>query len=134
MILHKVQQRVINGDISINGNYVPSMKGATERIATLWMKNHFQLKCKVMPPTDQLHLSDLSIVYDAYKSDLMTSSEKYITYNQFTRVWTTQFSNVIIRRKVHMGYYSICANLKSMAKGAKTTIKKCYKNIVKLRR
>ena len=55
---------------------------------------------------------------------MLTTSDKYVTYSQFTRLWSTQFTNMVITRKVRMGYCSICANLKSIAKGAKTTKEK----------
>ena len=80
-----------------------------------------------MPTTGRLHLFDNYTrreVYDSYRSELSTCGEKYVTYSQFTRLWSSHFSNVIIPRKVRMGYCSICANLKSMCKGAKTVIEK----------
>ena len=127
MRLHRVQQRVLNGDTCVDGGDVPSMKGASGRNAIGWMKNYFKLNCEVMPTTGRLHLSDNYTrreVYDAYKSVMLMSSDKYVTYSQFTRLWSSQFRNVVIPRKVRMGYCSICANLKSMTKGAKTTKEK----------
>ena len=103
------------------------MNGASERNAIRWIKNYFNLNCEVMPTTGRLHLSDNYTrreVYDAYRSDMLTSSDKYVTYSQFTRLWSTQFTNIVIPRKVRMGYCSICANLKSMIKGAKKTKEK----------
>ena len=38
MRLHRVQQRILNGDLSIDGGDVPSMKGASGRNAIGWMK------------------------------------------------------------------------------------------------
>ena len=55
--LHRVQQRVLNGDLSIDGNDVPSMKGASGRNGIGWMKNYFKVSCEVMPTTGMLHLS-----------------------------------------------------------------------------
>ena len=127
MRLHRVQQRVVNGDLSIHCDNVPSMKGAVERHVIAWIKNYFKLNCKVMPTMGRLHLSDKYTwreVYDAYKTKMFSLSDKAITYSLFTRLWTTRFINVIIPRKVHMGYWSICANLKSSTKGAKTTKEK----------
>ena len=72
---------------------VPSMKGALGRNAIGWMKNYFKLNCEVMPTTGRLHLSDNYTrreVYDAYKSEMYTSSAKYVTYSQFTRLWVQQ--------------------------------------------
>ena len=51
---------------------------------------------------------------------MLKSSDKYVTYSQLTRLWSTRFSNVVIPRKVRMGYCSICANLNSSTKGAET--------------
>ena len=115
------------------------MKGALGRNAIGWMKIYFNLNCEVMPTSGRLHLSDNYTrreVYDSYRSDMISTSDKYVTYSQFTRLWSTQFTNVVIPRKVRMGYCSICANLKSMAKGAKTTKekdihKKAYRTIEK---
>ena len=44
--LHRVQQQVINGDLSIHCNNVPSMNGAARRHAIGWMKNYFKLIVK----------------------------------------------------------------------------------------
>ena len=136
--LHRVQQRVINGDLSIDGGDVPSMKGASGRNAIGWMKNYFKLNCEVLPTTGRLHLSDNYTrreVYGVYRSDMLISSDRYVTYSQFTRLWSTQFTNVVIPRKVRMGYCSICANLKSMTKGAKTTKEKeIHKNLLQAHR
>ena len=124
MRLHRVQQQVFNGDLNNDGDVVPSMKGALGRTAIGWMKNYFKLNCEVVSASGRLHLSDNYTrreVYDAYRSDMLMTSDKYVTYSQFTRLWSTQFTNVVIPRKVRMGYCSICANLKSIAKGAKTT-------------
>ena len=55
---------------------------------------------------------------------MLNSIDKYVTYSQFTRLWSTRLSNVGIPPKVRMGYCSICANLKSSTKGAKTTKEK----------
>ena len=41
----------------------------------------------------------------------------YIQYRHFNRLWRIKFNNVVIPRKVRMGVCSICATLKSMAKG-----------------
>ena len=103
------------------------MKVASRRNVISWMKNHFKLNCEVMPTAGRLHLSDNYTrreVYDVYRSDMLTSSDKYVTYSQFTRLWSTIFTNVVISRIVCMGYCSICANLKSMNKGVKTTKEK----------
>ena len=56
MRLHRVQQRVLNGDLNCNGGVVPSMKGALGRNAIGWMKICFNLNCEVMPTTDRLHI------------------------------------------------------------------------------
>ena len=103
------------------------MKGAIGSHVIVWMKSYFQLNCEVMPTTGRMHLSDNYTrreVYDVYRSDMVGSRNKSITYSQFTRLWRARFSNVIIPRKVRMGYCSICANLKSLAKGAKTSMEK----------
>ena len=127
MRLHRVQQRIVSGDQIINFKEVPSMKGAIGRHAMGWMKSYFKLNCEVMPTTGRMHLADNYTrreVYDVYRSDMVGSSNKSVTYSQFTRLWSSCFSNVIIPRKVRMGYCSICANLKSLAKGAKTSKEK----------
>ena len=127
MRLHRVQQRLLSGDQMVNSKEVPSMKGAIGRHAMGWMKNYFKLNCEVMPTTGRMHLADNYTrreVYDVYRTDMLGSSNKSITYSQFTRLWSSSFSNVIIPRKVRMGYCSICANLKSLAKGAKTSMEK----------
>ena len=60
---------------------------------------------------------------------MFTSSNKCVTYNQFTRLWTTWCTNVVIPRKVRiLGYCSICKNLKAWPKGAKTTKEDINKN------
>ena len=46
MRLDRVQQQVINGDLSIHCNNVPSMNGATRRNVIAWMKNFFKLIVK----------------------------------------------------------------------------------------
>ena len=123
----RVQQPVLKCDLNSDSRAIPSMKGALTRNAICWMKNYFKLNCEVMPTTSTLHLSDNYTrreVYDAYRSDMLTTSDKYVTYSQFTRLWSTQFTNVVIPRRVCMGYCSICANLKRMAKGAKITKEK----------
>ena len=58
MRLHRVQQRVLNGDLSINCRNIPSMKGASGRNAISWMKNYFKLNCEGMPTTGRLNVSD----------------------------------------------------------------------------
>ena len=58
------------------------MKGASGRNAIGWMKNDFKVNCDVMPTTGRLHLSDNYTqrdVYDAYRSDMFTSSDKYFS-------------------------------------------------------
>ena len=74
MRLHRVQQRVINGDISINGNYVPSMKGVVGRHATSWMKNYFELNGYKFDNYTRRE------AYNAYKSEMLTSSKKYVRH------------------------------------------------------
>ena len=106
---------------------VPSMKGAIGRHVFGWIKIYFQFNCEIMPTACKMHLSDNYTrreVYDVYRSEMVVSSNKLVTYNQFTRLWRTWFRNVIIPRKVHMGYCWICANLKSLAKGAKGSMEK----------
>ena len=44
--LNRVQQQVINGDLSIHCNNVPSMNGAARRHDIGWMKNYFKLIVK----------------------------------------------------------------------------------------
>ena len=61
---------------------------------------------------------------------MFTSSHEYVTYNQLRRLWTTQLTHFVIPRKLHMGYCSICTNLKSMAKGAKTTKENINKKLL----
>ena len=78
MRLHRVQQRVLNGDLSIDGGDVSSMKGAFGRNVIGWMKNYFKLNCEVMSTSGRLNLSDNYTrreVYDAYKSDMLKSSD-----------------------------------------------------------
>ena len=73
MRLHLAQQRVLNGDHSIQCSYCPSMKGTTRRHAIGWMKNYFKLNCEVMPTTCRMHLSDNYTqreVYDSYRSNM----------------------------------------------------------------
>ena len=99
------------------------MKGAIGRHAIGWMKIYFQFNCEVMPTTCRMHLSDNYThreIYDFYRLEMVVSTNKFVTYSQFTRLWRAWFRNVIIPRKVRMGYCSICANLKSLAKGAKS--------------
>ena len=127
MRLHRVQQRVLNGNNPVEDDNLPSMKGASGRNAITWMKTYFKFNCEIMPTTGRLHLSDNYTrreVYYSYRSDMSNCGEKYVTYSQFTRLWSSHFSNVIIPRKVRMGYCSICANLKSVCKGAKTVTEK----------
>ena len=95
-----MKRRVLNGDLSVDGDDVPSMKGASRINAIGWMKNYFKLNCEVMPTTGRLRLSNNYTrreVYDAYKSVMLMSSDKYVTYSQFTRLWSSQFSNFVIR-------------------------------------
>ena len=47
MRLHRVQQRVLNGDLSIDGGDVPRMKGASGRNAISSMKDYLKLNCEV---------------------------------------------------------------------------------------
>ena len=61
---------------------------------------------------------------------MLKSSDKYVTYSQFAILWSTRFSNVVIPRKVRMGYCSICANPKSSTKGAKTAKEKDINKII----
>ena len=127
MRLHRVQQRVLNGNNPVEDDNLPSMKGASGRNAITWMKTYFKFNCEIMPTTGRLHLSDNYTrreVYYSYRSEMSNCGEKYVTYSQFTRLWSSHFSNVIIPRKVRMGYCSICANLKSVCKGAKTVTEK----------
>ena len=144
MSLHRVQLRVLNGDSNIETDNAPNMKGTWGRNVASWMKSYFKLHCQVIPTTNRLHLYDnytCQDVYDSYRSKMCTFNDIYVTYYQLTRLWTSQFSNVIIPWKVRMGYCSICANLKSMVKGVKiVTIKQqrrrmlinsCYKTIKK---
>ena len=127
MRLNRVQQRLLSGDQMLKCKEVPSMKGAIGRHAIGWMKIYFQFNCEIMPTTGRMHLSDNYTrreVYDVYRSEMVVSSNKLVTYSQFTRLWRAWFRNVIIPRKVRMGYCSICANLKSLAKGAKSSMEK----------
>ena len=104
--LQRVQQRALHGDL-------PSMKGSKGRHAVSWMKHYFQLHCEVMPTTGRLHLSDnftRKEIFQVYKSDMEKTEDKSVRYSQFTRLWNTEFDNVIIPRKVRMGVCSICAN------------------------
>ena len=66
-----------------------------------WMKIYFQFNCEVMPTTGRMHLSDNYTrreVYDVYRSEMVVSSNKSVTYSQFTRLWRAWFRNVIIPR------------------------------------
>ena len=56
----------------------------------------------------------------------------YLNYRHFNRLWRLQFNNVIIPRKVRMGVSSVCASLKSFAKGGKSDDEiQNYKNLLK---
>ena len=84
-----MQQRVLNGDLSSDGDVVPRMKGALGRNAIGWMKSYFKLNYEVVATTGRLHLSDnypRREVYDAYRLDMLLSTDKYVTYSQFTRL------------------------------------------------
>ena len=125
--LQRVQQRVLHGDLVICSDNLPSMKGCKGRHAVGWMKHYFQLHCEVMPTTGRLHLSDnftRKEIFEVYRNDMEKTHDKSVRYSQFSRLWNTEFNNVIIPRQVRMGVCSICANLKSMAKGAKTEVEK----------
>ena len=113
MRLHRVQQRVLNGDLSSDGGVVPSMKGALVRNTIGWMKKYFKINCEVMPTTGRLHLSDNYTrreVYDACRSDILTSSDKYVTYSQFTRLWSTQFTKLhcYTSKSTHGVLFNLC--------------------------
>ena len=85
---NRVQQRLLSGDQMLKCKEVPSMKGAIERHVIGWMKFYFQFNCEVMPTTGRMHLSDnykRREVYDVYRSEMVVSSNKSVTYNQFTR-------------------------------------------------
>ena len=115
MRLHRVQHRVLNGNNPIEDDNLPSMKGASGRNAICWMKTYFKFNCEIMPTTNRLQLSDNYTrreVYHSYRLEMLNCREKYVTYSQFTRLWSSHFSNVIILRKVSMGYCSICAKSK----------------------
>ena len=88
-----------------------------------------------MPTTGRLHLSDNFTrreVYQSYKDDMSVDDAPYIQYSHFNRLWRLQFNNVVIPRKVRMGGCSICASLKSMAKGGKSDVEiRNYKNLLK---
>ena len=59
----------------------------------------------------------------------------YLNYRHFNRLWRLQFNNVIIPRKVRMGVSSVCASLKSFAKGGKSDDEiQNYKNLLKVHR
>ena len=86
MRLHRVQQRLLSGDQMLNCKEVPTMKGAIGRHAIGWMKIYFQLNCEVMPTIGRMHLSNnytRGELYDVYRSEMVDSSNKYVTYNQF---------------------------------------------------
>ena len=134
MRLHRVQW-VLNGDLSIDGGDVPSMKGASEINAIGWMKNYFKLNCEVMPTSGRLHLSynyTWREVYDAYRLDMLKSSDKYITYNQFTILWSTWFNNVVIPWGIVLFVQTSRAQLKvPKQQRRRTSIKAYYRTIEK---
>ena len=135
MRLQRVQERLLKGSwvqFDQNGS---GCKGQIGQQAIRWMEVYFSKQCEVMPTTGRLHLSDNFTrreVYQSYKDDMSSDVEPYIQYRHFNRLWRLQFNNVVIPRKVRMGVCSICASLKSMAKGGKSDVEiKNYKNLLK---
>ncbi len=131
--LNRIQCRYISGDTFENNSVVEiSGKGLVGQHAIYWMQNYFRMHCEVMPTTGRLHLADnytRDELYQIYKDEMESLIEKFVSYSQFTRLWKMKFDNVVIPRKVRMGVCSICANLKSLIKGAKSddAKKECYK-------
>ena len=133
MRLNRIQHRCLYGDAileHLNADY--SGRGLVGQHAVNWLQNYFTLHCEVMPTTGRLHLSDnytRDELFKMYRDEMESRSERYVRYSQFTRLWKIKFDNVLIPRKVRMGVCALCANLKSMIKGAKNDIaqKECYK-------
>ena len=89
-----------------------------------------------MPTAGRHHLSDnytRDELFQIYKDEMESASERHVHYIQFTRLWNTKFSNVVIPRKVRMGVCALCANLKSMIKAVKieNVQKENYKRLLK---
>ena len=100
------------------------------------MQNYFRLHCDVMPTTGRLHLPDKYTrdeLYRIYREEMQCQGGRYIQYSQFTRLWNVRFDNVMIPRKVRMGVCLLCANLKSLIKGARSndSQKENYKQLSK---
>ena len=131
--LNRIHCRCLSGDAFFEDPYVEiSGKGLVGKHAVIWMQNYFRMHCEVMPTTGRLHLPDnytRDELYQIYKDEMDSQVERYVSYSQFTRLWKMKFDNVLIPRKVRMGVCAICANLKSMIKGAKSDdVKKdCYR-------
>ena len=69
-----------------------------------------------------------------YKDDML-EGVTYIQYQHYNRLRRLQFNNVVIPRKVRMGFCSICASLKIMVKGGRSyeEIKNCKRKIMKVK-
>ena len=135
MRLQRIQHRLLKGSWIPFDKIAYAGKGLVGRHAINWMENYFSKQCDIMPTTGRLHLSDNFTrreVYQAYKDDMLSGGEPYIQYRHFNRLWRIQFNNVVIPRKVRMGVCSICATLKSMAKGGRSDEQiKNYKNLLR---
>ena len=124
MRLDRIHRRCLSGDAMVEsvGSDVSS-RGLVGQHAVIWMKNYFGMHCDVMPTTGRLHLSDnytRDELFRIYKDEMLSQGERYVCYSQFTRLWKLKFDNVLIPRQVRMGVCVVCANLKSMIKGAKS--------------
>ena len=135
MRLQRIQLRLVKGSFIPFDMNSSGSKGLIGRHSINWMEIYFSKQCDIMPTTGRLHLSDNFTrreVYQEYKDDMLSQGVPYIQYRHFNRLWRLQFNNVVIPRKVRMGVCSICASLKSMAKGGKSDDEiKNYKNLLK---
>ena len=107
MWLNRIQCRCLSRDIFVDKQLdVVTGKGLVGQHVVTWMQNYFRLHCDVMPTTGRLHLSDnytRDELYQIYKEDMQCKGERYIQYNQFTKLWNVRFDNVVIPRNTSEG-------------------------------
>ena len=117
MRLQRIQLRLVKRSCIPFDMNSSGIKGLIGRHCINWMDwIYLSKQCDIMPTTGRLHLSNNFTrheVYQEYKGDMLSQGVPYIQYRHLNRLWRLQF----IPCKVWMGVCSICASLKSMAKG-----------------
>ena len=100
--LYRMQKRVASGEEYTHGNFGKRRVNTKAESVSAWMNAYFNLIGDKMPHKDQLHLPSWETqkdIYHRYVGDMTKrgiSEEEVAGISIFYKVWTDEFSNVVI--------------------------------------